>query len=70
MNQKSDSRCEPPALDEDIQRHIGRHLRAMFERVAAEPVPDRFVTLLEQLEATAVGQETASDSQENIELTK
>ena len=30
----------------------------MFETVAAEPVPDRFVSLLEQLEATAAGQET------------
>lgn len=70
MKQKSDSRHEPPALDADIQRHIGRHLRAMFETVAAEPVPDRFVSLLEQLEATAAGQEISCGPQENVELTK
>jgi hypothetical protein len=70
MNQKFDARSEPPALDADIQRHIGRHLRAMFETVAAEPVPDRFVALLEQLEATGPRQESVSGLQETIELTK
>lgn len=41
----------PPAmLDRTVQAQIGRLLRDVFADVAAEPVPERFVTLLEQLE--------------------
>lgn len=41
----------PPAmLDRTVQVQIGRLLRDVFADVAAEPVPERFVTLLAQLE--------------------
>jgi hypothetical protein len=41
----------PPAADEAfaIQEHIGRELRGMFEDVVAQPVPERFRNLLEEL---------------------
>ncbi|HWE17368.1 MAG TPA: NepR family anti-sigma factor [Hyphomicrobiaceae bacterium] len=38
-------------LDRTVQAQIGRLLRDVFADVADEPVPDRFVTLLAQLEA-------------------
>jgi hypothetical protein len=39
-----------PALDPTIQAHIGRKLRAVYDEVAAAPVPDRIVELLTKLE--------------------
>lgn len=43
---------KPPAmLDRAVQAQIGRLLRAAFADVASEPVPERFVALLAQLEA-------------------
>jgi hypothetical protein len=39
-----------PALDPTIQAHIGRKLRAVYDEVAAAPVPDRIVELLSKLE--------------------
>jgi hypothetical protein len=37
-------------LEGDLQAHIGRQLRAVYEEVVNEDVPDRFVKLLEELE--------------------
>jgi hypothetical protein len=38
-------------LDRSLQAQLGRQLRAIFSDVAEEAVPDRFVKLLEALEA-------------------
>ncbi len=38
------------SLDPVIQAHIGRELRALFDEIADEPVPDRFLALLQSLE--------------------
>ncbi len=38
-------------LDQFSQGHIGRMLKAMYDEVAREPVPDKFRELLKQLEA-------------------
>lgn len=38
-------------LDRTLQAQLGRQLRAIYSDVAEEPVPDRFVRLLEELEA-------------------
>jgi Anti-sigma factor NepR len=57
-----DASMEPPRLsdlfktprgmlDRSLQAQLGRQLRAIFSDVAQEPVPDRFVKLLEALEA-------------------
>jgi hypothetical protein len=41
---------QPPPLQAGLQAHIGRQLRAVYDAVANEPVPDRFLKLLEELE--------------------
>jgi hypothetical protein len=41
---------QPAALDPDLQAHIGRQLRLVYDEVANEPVPDRFLKLLKELE--------------------
>lgn len=38
-------------LDRSLQAQLGRQLRAIFSDVASEPVPGRFIKLLEELEA-------------------
>jgi len=37
-------------LSGDLQAHIGRQLRAVYDEVASEEIPDRFLKLLEELE--------------------
>ena len=37
-------------LEVDLQAQIGRQLRAVYEEVVNEAVPDRFLKLLEELE--------------------
>ena len=46
-----------PALDDakrnpgvDVQAYIGRQLRAVYDDVAKQPVPERFLDLMKQLE--------------------
>jgi hypothetical protein len=36
--------------EQAIERAIGARLRALYDEVAQEPVPDRFVELLKQLD--------------------
>jgi hypothetical protein len=38
-------------LDRSLQAQLGRQLRSIFSDVAGEPVPERFIKLLEELEA-------------------
>ncbi len=38
------------SLDGDVEAHIGGRLRAMYDSVLREPVPDRFLDLLRQLD--------------------
>ena len=40
------------ALDGETRKHIGRMLKATYDEVAHEPVPDKFRDLLKQLEAS------------------
>ncbi len=42
---------KPAMLDRSVQAQIGRMLRDVFSGVAGEPVPERFITLLAELEA-------------------
>jgi hypothetical protein len=37
-------------LDKKSQAHLGRQLRRLFNETAAQPIPDRFVELLERLD--------------------
>jgi Anti-sigma factor NepR len=41
----------PAASKPQISDIIGRRLRTYYDEVAAQPVPERFLDLLEQLEA-------------------
>lgn len=63
MNKKSDKATPPMdssasnsrgrgrgSLDRDVQSRIGRQLRAMYEEVVQEGVPDRFAEILQRLE--------------------
>lgn len=40
-------------VDKRIQGEIGKQLRAVYEDVVKEPVPDRFLELLKKLEKSA-----------------
>jgi len=42
---------KPAMLDRTVQAQIGRMLREHFSGVSGEPVPERFVALLAELEA-------------------
>ena len=46
----SDELSPEPSLDRAIQERIGDHLRAMYDNLVQQPVPDRFVELLSRLE--------------------
>jgi len=56
MNQHLDAardgsgRAPGEPFDSDVQSHIGRQLRAIYDGVVAQPVPDRFLELLNELE--------------------
>lgn len=39
-------------LNEQAQRRLGLHLRALYESVVQQPVPDRFNDLIARLEET------------------
>jgi len=41
---------ENPRLDAQVRSHLGRLVRASYTKLVEEPVPDRFIDLLEQLE--------------------
>jgi hypothetical protein len=46
-----------PGLDRVIQARIGDNLRAMYDELLQQPVPDRFRDLLGQLEKPMEGTE-------------
>ena len=45
----SDPAGQRPQLDADLLGMIGRQLRAAYHEILNEPVPDRFVRLLDEL---------------------
>lgn len=61
MSRSRDSDRLPPKLDVDLQKHIGNKLKSYYDQVVNEPVPDRLLKLLEQLEAGAGKPATAED---------
>jgi hypothetical protein len=46
-----------PGLDRQVQARIGDNLRAMYDDLLQQPVPDRFKDLLGQLETRRGGKE-------------
>jgi hypothetical protein len=43
---------DEPSLDRNTQARIGDHLRAMYDELLQQPVPDRFRDLLGRLDGT------------------
>jgi len=44
------SEVEPAMVDRSMQAQLGRHLRALYDDVSNEPIPDRLLKLLDELE--------------------
>ncbi len=40
----------PASIGKDIQYHLGRRLKASYDELVRQPVPDRFRQLLDELE--------------------
>jgi hypothetical protein len=38
-----------------VHEHVGRRLKEMFDEVTTQPIPDKFVKLLEELEQRQSG---------------
>ncbi len=53
--QQSGDEGNGKGLDREAQKHIGRMLKATYDEIAHEPIPDKFRALLEQLEASEPG---------------
>jgi hypothetical protein len=52
MSQRKD---QAPEMDTELQAHIGRHLKAAYEDILDQDVPDRFLQLLQALETSEKG---------------
>ncbi len=57
IRSEADAKSQPLEREEatrvagvDVQAYIGRQLRAVYDDVANQPVPDRFLALMKQLE--------------------
>jgi anti-sigma factor NepR-like protein len=53
MRTQTTSRKRPARLGPEIQHRIGQQLRAMYDDVVQQGVPDRFADLLRQLDDSA-----------------
>jgi len=49
--ENADPAAPHPRLGPDLQAVIGEQLRAVYHEIVSEPVPDRFVRLLQELAA-------------------
>ncbi|MEN9754003.1 MAG: Anti-sigma factor NepR [Pseudomonadota bacterium] len=47
-----------------LDQHIGQELRALYNEVLAEPIPDRFLNLIDQLGA---GDQASAQTNEEVE---
>jgi hypothetical protein len=56
-------------LEADVQAHLGRQLRAVYDEMASQPVPDRFIQLLDALERKQ-RTTTAVDDAAGVQLLK
>ena len=58
LDNSSDSKlATDPKLDSGSQKRIGDQLRAMYDELMQQPVPDRFRDLLDQLDKRNGGKE-------------
>lgn len=47
----------PAAFDAEVHAQIGRQLRSIYDSVVSQPVPDRFLELLNQLDNKTGGEQ-------------
>ncbi|MEM7567369.1 MAG: NepR family anti-sigma factor [Pseudomonadota bacterium] len=52
--------ASPSAIEETVQVEIGVRLKAYYDTITREPVPDRFMELLGELDGVAVGEPRAA----------
>jgi len=57
VNDENDKLANDPKLDSGSQKRIGDQLRAMYDELMQQPVPDRFKDLLDQLDKKNGGKE-------------
>lgn len=41
------------AIDDEVQNHLGRQLQSIYDDVLHQPVPERFMSLLRELDEAA-----------------
>lgn len=46
---EEEDRAAGPVLSETIQERIGAKLKALFDQAVEQPVPDKFIQLLQEL---------------------
>ncbi|MGQ4274271.1 NepR family anti-sigma factor [Terrihabitans sp. B22-R8] len=51
-----------PEIDSELQAHIGRHLKASYDDILVQNVPDRFLELLKTLEQKEQNGSSQDDS--------
>ena len=56
--------AKPGMLAENVQAHLGRHLKAVYAEIANQPVPDRFAQLLDDLERKHRASDTVKSAPE------
>jgi len=56
---ESGKKNKAPALPPDVQVKIGEKLKAIYDDVVRQPVPDRFRDLLSQLDAASMQSDAA-----------
>jgi anti-sigma factor NepR-like protein len=57
LDSHGDKHATDPKLDSGSQKRIGDQLRAMYDELMQQPVPDRFRDLLDQLDKKNGGKE-------------
>ena len=50
MTRDKQTTPDKPALGQAVQSHLGEQLRQFYSSIATEPVPERFVSLLDEME--------------------
>lgn len=55
QNMSYDKNIDEPQLDHMVQKRIGAHLRALYDDLVQQPIPDRFIEMLNRLDEKKLG---------------
>ncbi|MEJ8570040.1 NepR family anti-sigma factor [Microbaculum marinum] len=64
VNQQNPNPPGSAALDERLQAHIGTQLKSMYDSFLTEPIPDRLVELLQELDRVSEKKAARGESKE------